>query len=103
MPEGLAAVFKIPLTEESMLEEAIARINKALMPDPAIVTADSRLAHVLAAIGPPATRSAAPSRQSLARIVGLSETRVLHWFKEQTGMPLRSWSTGWSRSCRVRV
>lgn len=32
-----------------------------------------------------------PDRQYLAEIVGLSESRFSHWFREQTGLPLRSY------------
>ena len=33
----------------------------------------------------------AMNRAELARLAGLSETRFSHWFKEKTGMPLRSY------------
>lgn len=32
-----------------------------------------------------------PNRQSLAQVTGLSESRFSHWFREQTGLPLRSY------------
>lgn len=32
-----------------------------------------------------------PDRQYLAHVAGLSESRFSHWFREQTGLPLRSY------------
>ncbi|EOR09592.1 AraC family transcriptional regulator [Acinetobacter genomosp. 15BJ] len=36
-------------------------------------------------------QSKLPDRQYLAQVAGLSESRFSHWFREQTGLPLRSY------------
>lgn len=51
---------------------------------------DPRLEQVLQCLIPtPLTAQA--TRAELALLVGLSESRFSHWFREQTGMPLRSY------------
>lgn len=50
-----------------------------------------KLEHILALLYQGILQSNIPDRQSLAEVAGLSESRFSHWFREHTGLPLRSY------------
>ena len=89
LPADLAALFRICLAGNVDLETAAQRIRAELVPNGKLP--DERINRVLAAIAPGIGMSQRPNRHQLAELAGLSETRFSHWFKEATGMPLRSY------------
>ncbi len=52
---------------------------------------DRRAQQVFAALAGDVHAPGETGRQRLAKLAGLSESRFSHWFREQTGMPLRSY------------
>lgn len=89
LPADLAELFRICLTGNVDLETAAQRIRAGLVPNCKLP--DERITRVLAAIGPGTEMRRRLNRRQLAELAGLSETRFSHWFKEATGMPLRSY------------
>ncbi len=55
------------------------------------VRPSAKLRSVLQALESEMLTQKATRRSGLATLVGLSESRFSHWFREQTGMPLRSY------------
>jgi AraC-like DNA-binding protein len=95
---ALDARLRATLTGERPLDAAPHELHSLLAPQ-TVRTADARLQTVLAALAQPDVLDSAHSRGQLAALVGLSETRFSHWFREQTGMPLRSYRK-WLRLVR---
>ncbi|NIE97505.1 helix-turn-helix domain-containing protein [Acinetobacter sp. Tr-809] len=50
-----------------------------------------KIEHILELLYQGILQANIPDRQYLAQIVGLSESRFSHWFREQAGLPLRSY------------
>lgn len=50
-----------------------------------------KIEHILELLYQGILQSNIPDRQYLAQIAGLSESRFSHWFREQAGLPLRSY------------
>lgn len=57
----------------------------------AIDDGEPRLAKVLNALGDSVAKQKKLDRADLAKLVNLSNSRFSHWFRQQTGMPLRSY------------
>jgi AraC-like DNA-binding protein len=98
LPPTLDARLRAILAGERPLDLALRQLHILLAPQTAR-TADTRLQAVLVALARPGAQNSAHSRGQLAALVGLSETRFSHWFREQTGMPLRSYRK-WLRLVR---
>jgi AraC-like DNA-binding protein len=86
------------LAGERPIDVALRELQALLAPQTVRVT-DARLQTVLATLAQPDALDRAHSRGQLAALVGLSETRFSHWFREHTGMPLRSYRK-WLRLVR---
>ena len=89
LPADLAQLFRVCLVGSVDLATAAEQIRAYLVPN--CKGPDARINKVLAAIMPGADLSQRLTRRELAGLAGLSETRFSHWFKETTGMPLRSY------------
>lgn len=89
VPPDVAQLLRDCFSATTALEAAMDRIRAELIP--CARAPDERLRRVLAALAPSEDAMERPDRRRLAALVGLSETRFSHWFKEATGMPLRSY------------
>ncbi|MEI8326893.1 MAG: hypothetical protein WCH44_16315, partial [Betaproteobacteria bacterium] len=89
LPPTLDALLRDQLAGDLPLVVALNQLHTLLEPQTARST-DVRMQAVAAALARPDATDNAHSRSQLAALVGLSETRFSHWFREQSGMPLRS-------------
>ncbi|ALZ74897.1 hypothetical protein ATY27_03405 [Rheinheimera sp. F8] len=89
LPADLAELFRVCLVGTVDLATAAEQIRAGLIPN--CKGPDERINKVLTAIMPGTDLSQRLNRRQLADLAGLSETRFSHWFKEATGMPLRSY------------
>lgn len=90
LPPALDARLRATLAGEHPIRVALRELHTLLAPQ-TLRAADARLQAVVAALAQPDGLDCAHSRGQLAALVGLSETRFSHWFRAQTGMPLRSY------------
>lgn len=91
LPAVLAAAIRQAFFAQESLAAGLQNLQEALQlqSPPAM---DDALNTVLQALDATLSgRTEAQRRQDLARLVGLSESRFSHWFRERTGMPLRSY------------
>lgn len=63
-------------------------------------TPDAALVRVADALSDAVRREAVPTRRELAALLGLSESRFSHWFRERAGMPMQTYRK-WLRLTRA--
>lgn len=80
-----------PLLVDPCSMETLAACLQRWVPEGSVPEHDPRLAEVIALLESGIREQGDVSRQELADTAHLSESRFSHWFKEQTGMPLRSY------------
>lgn len=98
LPPPLAVLFRDTLTADLSLESVLIHLHAALQ-SKAARGGDARLAGITQALAQDAGLEHPHRRARLAAMAGLSETRFSHWFREHTGMPLRSYRK-WLRLVR---
>lgn len=99
LPAPLNHLFRDTLLGHLSLHTGLNLLQEALAPT-AEPRADPRMAPIIAALVQREATDATLSRARLAALAGLSETRFSHWFRAQTGMPLRSYRK-WLRLVRA--
>lgn len=77
--------------EASSIDKGLVLLRSALRTEPDCSDDRQLLEVVLDAVRISLESQCVLTRGSLARLTGLSESRFSHWFREQTGMPLRSY------------
>jgi len=77
--------------EAGYLDRGLVLLRSALRIKPDCSDNGQLLEAVLAAVKISLKSECVLTRGSLANLTGLSESRFSHWFREQTGMPLRSY------------
>lgn len=90
LPQELADFFKESVTQtdstQQLHQHCLRYVHHFKMtPEP-----DPRLGIILQKIHQELSEPAS-NRHELAQLLGLSDSRFSHWFREQTGMPLRSY------------
>lgn len=98
LPPALDTCLRDMLGGARPIDLALRELHTLLAPQTERV-ADARMQAVVAALSQPDALDSTQRRGQLAALVGLSETRFSHWFREQTGMPLRSYRK-WLRLVR---
>ena len=78
----------------------VAAVARELGEDPKRATPDAALAQVTEALSEAMRRDAMPTRRELASLLGLSESRFSHWFRERAGMPMQTYRK-WLRLTRA--
>jgi len=77
--------------ETSSIDKGLVLLRSALRTEPDCSGDRKLLEVVLDAVRVNLEKHCVLTRSSLAKLTGLSESRFSHWFREQTGMPLRSY------------
>jgi AraC-like DNA-binding protein len=77
------------------------RLRQILDPHGVTLRDDPRLESVLLTLRKSLLTEPAPTRERLAVIAGLSESRFSHWFRERTGMPARGYRKWLRLACAV--
>lgn len=98
LPDALTATIRTALADEQDLDGGLQRLRVALQGQP-LPTINADLSEVLHALERELAGQTNVNRRTLADLVGLSESRFSHWFREHTGMPLRSYRK-WLRLVR---
>lgn len=91
IPENLANRILEAVGNEPSLVGVDDRLRRFLDPLGTKPPDDPRLECVLQVLRESIGAERAPTRERLAEIVGLSESRFSHWFRERSGMPARGY------------
>ncbi len=90
LPDSLNREIRSALEDLSTFEESVSRLYSVLGIENK-TCADERLSIVVDALYRGVREQGQVDRSELAHLVNLSESRFSHWFKQETGMPLRSY------------
>ena len=101
VPDRLARrLATIARAEEGLDAGILDAIAGEFSEDEGRATPDPPLARVADALLDAMRREAFPTRRELASLLGLSESRFSHWFRERAGMPMQTYRK-WLRLTRA--
>ncbi|MBM4266553.1 MAG: AraC family transcriptional regulator [Deltaproteobacteria bacterium] len=101
IPDRLAARLAALGGGEGELDaEVVTGIAQELGGGAACLEPDPALARVARALSQPTAPDAIPRRRELASLLGMSESRFSHWFRERAGMPMQTYRK-WQRLTRA--